>query len=399
MEKPEEKNKKQLTRSRPNNLKSAIGTVVTLLVLACIISLILCPIYGFNYSYLILAIVLFFAANCVNSIQVVQRPERWIIERFGNFHRIIGPGVHWTIPWIETIRKQLSLTQQQIDGFQSIDEIDFRDGRARLLNPKLWIELDEINLQNTIYNLEDEDYKSWAESVSGPIVRGYLNSLTIDEALDEGAARGDVLDKIRTRPQVTETRIEEMKSFIGKLSRKINEIKRAGKDASLLEAAKETKEEDKKLTERVLSEQDKAKDELKTFEDQAQGFGIKKVVRFTVGEFLISDELKNAREGIHKARKDLIATASKAISEAMMRTEPIVRATERFKQVGFSKKEAREKAFMIDVIETLSKEHNLFLTGGQGDIRSLAAQIAAIFTETTQRRKEALAETKEQTKN
>jgi regulator of protease activity HflC (stomatin/prohibitin superfamily) len=385
----EKKEQTTLVPRKPNNLKGAIGTIVTLLVLACIILIILWPINGFNTFYLALAVALFITANCVNSTQVVQPPEIWIIERFGKFHRNLGPGVHWTIPWIETVRRQVEVNEQAIDGFRSINVIIFRDGPAELLNPRLWVQLSEDRPQNAIYKVQDGDYKGWAENVSGPIVRGYLNTLTLDEALDEGAARGDILDKMRGRPEITEKQIKQIKSFISEISRKINELKKVEEDVSLLEAAKETKEDEKREKETLLANQQKAKAELAKFEEQAQQRGFEKIHRFTVGEFLISEELKKARESIHQAKKDMIAAVSRATTEAMMRTEPIVRAKARFEQIGFSGEEAREKAFLIDIIETLAEKRSLFLTSaGKGDLQAIAAQLTAIFTETKQRREE-----------
>lgn len=384
-----------LPPSRPqNNLKGGIDIVVSLLSLALIASIIMFLVSWFNVGYLVLAVIIFFAASCINSIQVVQPPEIWIIEQFGQWSRNIGPGVHWIIPWIETVREKLQLYEQSIDGFLSIREIVFRDGPAKLLNPKLWYELNEASPQDAIYKVSD--YRKWAEAVIGPIIRGYLNTLNIDDGLDQGAARGDILEKMRTRPDVTDEQITQIKGFIRKITKKINDVKNS-RDASLLEAARDAKEDDKRTMEALLANQIKARTELKNFEDQAEKLGFKKINRFTVGEFLISDELKKSREAIHKARKDMIAAVSNAITEATMRTEPVVQAKARFEQIGFSPEEAREKAFQIEIIETLAKSRSLFLTGGQGNIQAVAAQVAAIFTETTQRRKEAETASKTET--
>lgn len=380
----------------PNNLKSAIDFLVSLLALAFLAMLVLWVINRFATVYLVLAAVLFIVASCLNGIQIVQPPETWIVERLGKFNRHIEAGVHWTIPWVETIREKLQLYEQRIDGFRSIHLIVFRDGPAKLLNPRLYYELSGEHPEDAIYKVAD--YKTWAEGVSGPIIRGYLNTLTIDEALDEGAARGDILDKMRGRPKITEDQIKKIDGFITEIQNKISELNQAGKDTGLLEVAKKTKEDEKKDKENLLANQKKAKSELSKFEKQAQERGFRKIYRFTIGEFLLSEELKKARESIHQAEKERVAAVSRAITEATMRTEPITRAKERFKAMGFSEKEAREKAFMIDVTETLAKTGSLFLTGGgQDNIQTLVAQVAAIFTKATQQTKKAETGSKKET--
>jgi len=368
---------------------SFIGTIVFFVGLAGVVCLGGWILRFFGTAYGVFGVFLLITAVLLNGLKVVPKPEIWIIERLGKYHRKLKPGLGYVIPFIERVREKLKLYEQPLDGFLSIREIVFRDGPATLLNPRLWIELDEDRAQDAVYKVAD--YKIWAEAVSGPIVRGYLNTLTLDEALDEGAARGDILDKMRGRPEITKKQIKQIESFIDEITRKINELKKLGKkdiSLSLLEATKETKEDEKREKEILLANQEKDRSELKNFEEQARIFGIKKIHRFTVGEFLISDELKKAREAIHQARKDAISAMSRAITEAVMRTEPIVKAEERFKQIGFSPKKARENAFLIDILETLAKERSLFLTSaGKGDLQSLAAQLTAIFTETKQRRK------------
>lgn len=372
---------------------SFIGIIVFMVGLAGIVCL-GGWIFGFlPISYSALGFFLLVGAILLNGLKVIPKPEIWVIERLGKYNRNLEPGLGYVIPLIERVRERLKLYEQPLDGFLSIREIVFRDGPATLLNPRLWIEIDGTHPQDAVYKVAD--YKIWAEAVSGPIVRGYLNTLTIDEALDEGAARGDILDKMRGRPEITKKQIKQIEESINKIAEKIDELKKSEKTKkeksiglNLLEAAREAKEDEKREKETLLANQQKTSEELKGFETQAKTFGFK-IHRFTVGEFLLSEELKKSRETIHQARKDMISAASRAITEAMMRTEPIVKAEERFREIGFSPKQARENAFLIDILETLARERSLFLTSaGKTDLQSLAAQLTAIFSETRQRREE-----------
>jgi len=371
---------------------SFIGTIVFFVGLAGIICLGGWILRLLGVSYGILGIFLLILAVLLDGYKVVPKPEIWIIERFGKYNRNLEPGLRYVYPFIERVREKLKLYEQPLDGFLSIREIVFRDGPATLLNPRLWIEIDETHPQDAVYKVAD--YKKWAEGVSGPIIRGYLNTLTLDEALDEGAARGDILDKIRSRPEKTERQIKQIENSINEIAKKIDELNKSGKSKieksislNLLKAAEEEKENEKREKEALLENQRKVRRELEEFEKRAKELGIKKIHRFTVGEFLLSEDLKKARESIHQARKEMISAISRATTEAIMRTEPIVKAEERFREIGFSPTKARENAFLIDILETLAKERSLFLTSaGKADLQSLAAQLTAIFSETKRRR-------------
>jgi regulator of protease activity HflC (stomatin/prohibitin superfamily) len=396
IKKRKETEEKEQTEPAKKNLRGFIDTIVTFLVLACIVLSglwLFSAFMQFTHFYLILAVVLFFAANCINSIQIVPQTEIWIIELLGRYNRKLKPGINWTIPWVETIREKVPRYELYLELFDSQKQIIFRDGPAQLKNPRLYLQIDEEHAEDAVYKVDD--WRKWANKVLGPIVRGYLNTLSITEALDEGGARGDILEKMRTRTDITQKQIQEIQEAIEKISRAIKGLSQKNKDTGLLDFTKKQLEDKKRDKETCLANQEKIKKELEEFITQAKQRGFKEIYRVGVGEFDISDELEKAREQVQIAQKEQQAAVSKAITEAMMRAEPIVRTKERFRDIGFSEKEAREKAYMIEILETLAKEKSLFLTSaGQGDLNTLAAQIAAIFSEVSQRKKEPGKETK-----
>jgi regulator of protease activity HflC (stomatin/prohibitin superfamily) len=402
MENEEAVNQRQSEKETKNrqyekeNPRGFVSTIVFLISIAFIACFALWLYSGFGPNYIIWCIFLFFAAICVNNIKIIQKPEIWIVERFGEYNRKLGPGIHWIIPWIETVRARPRINERYLEMFDSQKQIIFTDGPADLKNPRVYVELDEEHVEDAIYKVDN--WGKWVNKVLGPIVRGYLNTLSIDEALDEGGARGDILQKMESRPEITEKHLKQLKSSIRKVSRKIKELdKEQNNDIEirLLKSFKEQLEKKEREKDDCLTNQKKLKIELEKFRGLAKDVGFKKIHRVGVGEFIISDKLKLAREEIHKARKDAIAAVEQAVKETIMRTEPIVKATARFRDIGFSEEEAREKAFLIDMVETLAKEKSLFLTGaGTGDLNVLVAQVAAIFGEVSQRRKEPEKETK-----
>jgi regulator of protease activity HflC (stomatin/prohibitin superfamily) len=53
------------------------------------------------------ALIFIFALYLLKTIYVVQQAEAVVIERFGKFHRILGPGIHFVIPFMDSPRSVL----------------------------------------------------------------------------------------------------------------------------------------------------------------------------------------------------------------------------------------------------------------------------------------------------
>jgi len=80
------------------------------------------------------AVVLFFAALfLLKAVYLVRQAESIVIERFGKFDRLLTPGIHFVIPFVETVRQVLWSDVQQIDQkryyrtVKPITRIDLRE--------------------------------------------------------------------------------------------------------------------------------------------------------------------------------------------------------------------------------------------------------------------------------
>lgn len=113
----------------------------------------------------------------LSSIKVVNTGYVMIVERFGQFHRILEPGWHLTIPFADYVRKKIS-TKQQILDIQpqtvitkdnvniSIDNVIF----YKILNPK-----------DATYNIED--FKAGIVYSTITNMRNICGEMTLDEVL------------------------------------------------------------------------------------------------------------------------------------------------------------------------------------------------------------------------
>lgn len=90
------------------------------------------PIYGIGIFFIVLF--LFLIVLLSKSVYLVRQAEVMIIERLGKFDRIIGPGLHVVVPFVEQPRKVIwSFLQSSDNGkryytvTQIIDRIDLRE--------------------------------------------------------------------------------------------------------------------------------------------------------------------------------------------------------------------------------------------------------------------------------
>ncbi len=134
-----------------------------------------------------------------------QQEERALIERFGSYDRIEGPGLFWIIPFsrVEEVRAWKNLWEEDIKLFPDDPSIDFRGGGSSILDdPRFWIrtkneepdgldndpvdvpdELNppESNVYRSVYGVDD--WKTASRKRSEIAFRSVLNNLTVEEAL------------------------------------------------------------------------------------------------------------------------------------------------------------------------------------------------------------------------
>ncbi len=327
---------------------------------------------------------LIIAAIALSGVKIVQSPEVWIIERFGAFQKALEPRKcpYWLIPFVETVRAKPRTWEQPVPIFSNGVDLDFRDDSVTLKDPKAYVKVLEENPEKVIYELED--WPKWIEDNLEPIIRGYLNGLSLDQALDRGLARGDLLARIKEAPEVLKKEIEKLEQRIKGLSGE-DEVK------SLKESMEEEARKLDAFKGRIEDEEGQGlKKDLDDFRKEAKEKSLE-IMRVVIADFGLSEDTKKARAAVQKARRELESAQYEADKEAVMRTQPILKTMERLKDMGFPEEESREKAYVLDVVETLAKNKQMFLTSGgkEGlDVQGIIAQLSAIASRASQASKE-----------
>ncbi len=145
-------------------------------------------------AFFVLAYFLFY------SIYLVRQAEVIIIERFGKFDRILGPGLHFIVPFIETTRKVLRtfiVPEDNVKRYycfsKMLDRIDIReavydfpkqnvitkDNVTMEINALLYYQItDPKAAVYEVFNLSEA-----IEKLTQTTLRNVIGSLDLDESL------------------------------------------------------------------------------------------------------------------------------------------------------------------------------------------------------------------------
>ena len=112
-----------------------------------------------------------------SSIRVVNTGYVCVTERLGQFSRVLEPGWHILIPFVDFVRKKIS-TKQQILDIQP---------QAVITKDNVKIQIDNVifykvlNAKDAVYNIED--YKSGIIYSTVTNMRNIVGNMTLDEVL------------------------------------------------------------------------------------------------------------------------------------------------------------------------------------------------------------------------
>jgi regulator of protease activity HflC (stomatin/prohibitin superfamily) len=120
---------------------------------------------------LILLVILF------SSIKVVNTGYQYVVERLGQFYKVLEPGWHLTIPFIDFVRRRVS-TKQQILDIEPQNVIT-KDNVKILIDNVIFYKI--MNAKDAVYNIEN--FKSGIVYSTITNMRNIVGNMTLDEVL------------------------------------------------------------------------------------------------------------------------------------------------------------------------------------------------------------------------
>lgn len=128
-----------------------------------------------QYFLIILTVLILVAF--VSAIKIVNTGYVSLMERFGQFHRVLEPGWHLTIPFADFLRKKVS-TKQQILDIQPQSVIT-KDNVKISIDNVIFYKV--ISARDAVYNIEN--YQSGIIYSTITNMRNIVGNMTLDEVL------------------------------------------------------------------------------------------------------------------------------------------------------------------------------------------------------------------------
>ncbi len=134
---------------------------------------ILLDLISSNLVYVLGAI--FLIVVILKGVRIVPQSEKYVVERFGRLHAILGPGINFTVPFIDVFKHQISILERQLPTM-SQDAIT-ADNVLVQVDTSVFFRI--IEPEKTVYRIRDVD-AAISTTVAG-IVRSEIGQMELDE--------------------------------------------------------------------------------------------------------------------------------------------------------------------------------------------------------------------------
>ena len=125
-------------------------------------------------TIIILIIVVIIFVAFITSIKIVNTGSVSLVERLGQFHRVLEPGWHFLIPFADFVRRRIS-TKQQILDIEPQNVITQDNVKISIDNV---IFFKVINARDAVYNIES--YQSGIIYSTITNMRNIVGNMTLD---------------------------------------------------------------------------------------------------------------------------------------------------------------------------------------------------------------------------
>lgn len=132
---------------------------------------------------------IFLIVIVLRGIKIVPQSEKYVVERFGRLHSVLGPGINFIVPFLDVARHKISILERQLPN--ATQDAITKDNVLVQIDTSVFYRI--LQPEKTVYRIRDVD-AAIATTVAG-IVRAEIGKMDLDEVQSN---RAQLISQIQT---------------------------------------------------------------------------------------------------------------------------------------------------------------------------------------------------------
>ncbi|WP_037307078.1 SPFH domain-containing protein [Ruegeria halocynthiae] len=133
----------------------------------------------------------------LKGIKIVPQSEKYVVERFGRLHSVLGPGINFIVPFLDVARHKISILERQLPN--ATQDAITKDNVLVQIDTSVFYRI--LEPEKTVYRIRDVD-GAIATTVAG-IVRAEIGKMDLDEVQSN---RAQLISRIQ---EAVETAVDD----------------------------------------------------------------------------------------------------------------------------------------------------------------------------------------------
>ncbi len=121
-------------------------------------------------------------------VRIVPQSEKYVVERFGRLHAVLGPGINFIVPFLDRVAHKISILERQLPN--ATQDAITSDNVLVQVETSVFYRI--LEPERTVYRIRDVD-GAIATTVAG-IVRAEIGKMELDEVQ---ANRAGLIERIK----------------------------------------------------------------------------------------------------------------------------------------------------------------------------------------------------------
>ena len=123
----------------------------------------------------------------LKGVRIVPQSEKYVVERFGRLRTVLGPGINFVVPLIDSVAHKISILERQLPN--ALQDAITSDNVLVKVETSVFYRITEP--EKTVYRIRDVD-AAIATTVAG-IVRAEIGKMELDEVQSNRASLIDTI--------------------------------------------------------------------------------------------------------------------------------------------------------------------------------------------------------------